>query len=373
LRRPPDLPGAEAAYRQALTLDPNMVDASNWLAGLLANEGRHAERLSILERAARIDPLAPALMTSLAAAYSEHGDFARAEQGFLRLLALPQPSYYVYWSLYDHYFFTGQLVDSNEMAKQLVLGYDESGPLGAYVYLARSYSRLGLWRSAEIWLERFESEQPHGPGPINLDRIELLRMQGRFKEIEGTLQSTRESIGTKLPAAMKTRDYGILQALVGDHRGAVQTLAPKMDIDRPVSDESDANARHALAWAYLNTGATDPANRILSEVERVYRERETQGWLRLSVDLAMFAQNAVLAGDEELAIDRLRQAVEAGWRDYYSVSNDPRWKSLRDDVRYKELMATVKADIDEQRARLEQIEATDGFVAQLDAKLENRH
>ena len=31
-RRPPDLPGAEAAYRQALTLDPNMVDASNWLA-----------------------------------------------------------------------------------------------------------------------------------------------------------------------------------------------------------------------------------------------------------------------------------------------------------------------------------------------------
>ena len=65
-RRPPDVPGAEAAYRQALTLDPNMVDASNWLAGLLANQGRHAERLSILERAARIDPLAPALMTSLA-------------------------------------------------------------------------------------------------------------------------------------------------------------------------------------------------------------------------------------------------------------------------------------------------------------------
>ena len=371
VRKPPDLPRAEAAYREALTLDPNMVDASNWLASLLADQGRHAERLSILERAARIDPLAPALMTSLAAAYSERGDFSRAEQGFLRLLELPQPSYYVYWSLFDHYFVMGRLVESNEMAKQLVLGYDESGPLGAYVYLARSYSRLGLWRSAEVWLERFEREQPHGPGPVNLDRIELLRMQGRFKEMEETLQAVRESIGTSLPAAMKTREYGILQAFVGDYRGAVQTLAPQIDIDRPMVDQPDVGAHHALAWAYLNTGATDRAHRMLSEIERVFGERQAQGWLHLSVDLAMFAQNAVLAGEEELAIDRLRQAVEAGWRDYYSISNDPRWKSLRDDVRYKALMATVKADVDAQRARLEQIEA-DEPVARLAAGLENR-
>jgi len=171
---------------------------------------------------------------------------------------------------------------------------------------------------------------------------------------------------------MKTREYGILQAFVGDYRGAVQTLAPQIDIDRPMVDQPDVGAHHALAWAYLNTGATDRAHRMLSEIERVFGERQAQGWLHLSVDLAMFAQNAVLAGEEELAIDRLRQAVEAGWRDYYSINNDPRWKSLRDDVRYKALMATVKADVDAQRARLEQIEATDEPVARLAAGLENR-
>ena len=32
-----------------------------------------------------------------------------------------------------------------------------------------------------------------------------------------------------------------------------------------------------------------------------FAQRQAQGWLHLSVDLAMFAQNAVLAGDEELA------------------------------------------------------------------------
>ena len=110
----------------------------------------------------------------------------------------------------------------------------------------------------------------------------------------------------------------------------------------------------------------------MSELERGYRQRQAQGWLHLSVDLAMFAQNAVLAGDKELAIERMRQAVDAGWRDYYSVSNDPRWQSLRDDARFQELMARVKADIDSQRARLEQIEAKDDTVARLDAVSKNR-
>jgi hypothetical protein len=86
----------------------------------------------------------------------------------------------------------------------------------------------------------------------------------------------------------------------------------------------------------------------------------------------MFAQTAVLVGDKDLAILRLGQAVEAGWRDYYSLSNDPRWKSVADDPRFKRLMATVKADVDAQRAQLERVEATDGTVARIDAAAKRR-
>lgn len=67
-----------------------------------------------------------------------------------------------------------------------------------------------------------------------------------------------------------------------------------------------------------------------------------------------------------VGIERLSHAVAAGWRDYYSVSNDPRWRTLRDDPRFKDLMADVKTDIDSERARLLKIEATDNFVARLD-------
>jgi TolB-like protein/DNA-binding winged helix-turn-helix (wHTH) protein/Flp pilus assembly protein TadD len=369
-RQQPDYARSEASFRQALKLDPNMVDASTWLSTVLTTQGRYAEGYALLESAARIDPLAPPLMTNLAMAYAERGDTARAERSLLRLLEMPQPSYYVYWTLVDFYSCTGRLVESNEMAKQLVLNYVETGPAGAYGYLAGSYSRLGLWRLAEYWLERLERERQDGPDPSNLNRLELLRLEGRFEEATRAIKA-HGTTGSKGPAPVSL-EYGVLEAMTGDYRAAIQTLAPQLNVDGPSRDVLDANPRHALAWAYLQTGATDRAHTILSELERGFRQRQAEGWLHLSGDLAMFAQNAVLAGDKGLAIDRMRQAVDAGWREYYSVSNDPRWGSLRDDVRFKELMGRVKADIDSQRARLEQIEAKDDTVARLDAASKNR-
>jgi TolB-like protein/DNA-binding winged helix-turn-helix (wHTH) protein/Flp pilus assembly protein TadD len=365
----PDYARSEAAFRKALTLDPNMVDASTWLAAAVTKQGRYAEGYALLESAARIDPLAPPLMTNLAMAYAERGDTARAERSLLRLLEIPQPSYYVYWTLVDFYSCTGRLVESNEMAKRFVSNYVETGPAGAYGYLAWSYSRLGLWRQAEYWLKRLERERQEGPDPSNLNRLELLRLEGRFEEATRAMRA-HAMTGSERPAPVSL-EYGVLQAMTGDYRAAIQTLAPQLNVDGTL-DVGDANARHALAWAYLQTGATDRAHRILSDLEQGYRQRQAEGWLHLSLDLAIFAQNAVLAGDEELALDRMKQAVEAGWRDYYSVINDPRWASLRDDVRFKHLMARVKADIDSQRARLEQIEVNEDTVARLDAVSRNR-
>ena len=371
-RRPPDYEAIEAAYRKALTLDPKMVDASNWLATVLGIQGRYAERRAVWERAARIDPLASALMSNLALDYAESGDFGRSERGLRRLLELPQPSPLVHWSLVDFYFFTGRLVESNEAAKRLVLLENESSDQGSsYPLLLWTYARLGSWERAQHLVERMERKGHGADWPV-LYRIELLRMRGRIDESEQVLQAKLEA--KRSEAGALGQEYGIQQALTGDYGGAIRTLAPYLDVDGPLSGamEEDANARHALAWAYLNTGATDRAHRILSELDRGYREREAQGWLHLSIDLAMFAQNAALAGEENLAIDRLGQAVKAGWRDYYSVTNDARWQSLSDDPRFQRLMATVKADIDAQRARLDQIEAADDFAARLDDVLQHR-
>jgi adenylate cyclase len=374
-RHPPDYPLAEAALRKALTLNPNMVDASNWLAGLLVDRGQEAEALAVMERAARIDPLATPLMSNLAMFYLVRGDPARSEQSIRRVLELPQPSYLSYQQLVNLYFDTGRLVEAHEMAKRLVLSYAQSTePSMWYPLLALSYARLGLWERADYWLTRYERaghHEFHVPEVTGFNRPELLRLQGRYQEMARALQATLESASGERPARGPASGYGILQALAGDYRGAVQTLGPQVDVGEPsLSDVEAVNARHALAWAYLNSGATDRAHRILRELERRYREREARGWLHMSVDLALFAQNAVLAGDKELAIERLRQAIEAGWRDYYSVSSDPRWRALSNEPRFKELMANVKADVDAQRAQLQRVEDKDDFVARLDSALQ---
>jgi hypothetical protein len=71
-------------------------------------------------------------------------------------------------------------------------------------------------------------------------------------------------------------------------------------------------------------------------------------------------------GDQELALDRLEQAVRAGWREYYIRQHDPRWAALKDNPRYQALMAEVKADVDRQRAEVEHIDAQEDFPALLD-------
>jgi TolB-like protein/DNA-binding winged helix-turn-helix (wHTH) protein/Tfp pilus assembly protein PilF len=370
-RYPPDYARSETALRHALALDPNMVDASNWLAGALKAQGRFAEGFAVLERAARIDPLASPLMDNLASDYAERGDFMRAEQSLRRLLELPQPSFLVHWTLADLYFWTGRLVESHAMVKRLVLSHAEfSEPANWYAVLALSYARLGLWKPAEYWLKRQERAGPQQFYAFGLNRAELLRLQGRYQDMVVAPAAALESAGGERSGPALALDYGILQALAGDYSGAIRTLASPLAADK--HRLGDVNARHALAWAYLNTGATDRAHSTLSDLDRQYRERHTEGWLHVSADLALFAQNALLAGDRERAIARFAQAVAAGWRDYYSVSNDPRWRPLTDQPRFKELMTIVKADVDAQRAQVERIEAADDFVARHDRVLEDR-
>ena len=185
-------------------------------------------------------------MTNLAMAYAERGDTARAERSLLRLLEMPQPSYYVYWTLIDFYSCTGRLVESNEMAKRLVSNYIETGPAGAYAYLAWSYSRLGLWRVADYWLERLERERQDGPDPSDLNRLELMRLQGRFEETTRALKA-RGLTGSKRPATASL-DYGVLQAMTGDYQAAIQTLAPQLTVEGPYEIKRDTDSRHALAW-----------------------------------------------------------------------------------------------------------------------------
>jgi TolB-like protein len=363
---PGSLAEQEAALRRALDLDPGLVDAWNWLAGILAEQGRHDEAEEAQLRGVRIDPLSPPINSNVALRAAWRGRFEEAERRLSRLLEVPDPSPMPYLMLCYLHRNTGRIADALECGKRRVLTFSpREGRVYATHVLMRPYAMLGMLDEVDYWDTRGRGEWPD-LWQGHLWRAQLLGLGAggmgfaeAIAEFEAVLASF--GIGFDRLGPEQRAVYGSLLSLAGDHEAAIEWL-------EPVARES-MEAQHALAWAYLNTGEDTRAEAILLEPDRDFRDREAAGRLHLSDDLFAYARNSLLLGNREHALALLERAAEAGWRGYYQVRQDIRWDAVRDNPRFRALMTRVKADVDEQRARVEAIEAEEDFVAQLDAAI----
>jgi TolB-like protein/Tfp pilus assembly protein PilF len=372
-RRPDAHAEAETLLRRALALDPNQADALNWLSTTLEAQGRHEEAVEALARAARIDPLSPAVNSNLALFDMRSGRLAEAERRLLRLFDSQQPLVPVYIRLLDLNSSTGRLERNVEVGKRVMLSLvPHTGRAAGNFGLVQAYAELGMREQAEHWRARFDEDHPefylgrlinlrilsHDSGL--LDYHEALR---RFHEV---LASTGVALG-QLPEDVLSF-YAALHALAGDHEQAIQLLAPQVNLEAPYLDPvKEAFAAHALAWAYLSAGESERARRLLLRIDQAFAEQEARGQLHLGNERAIWAMTTVLLGDTERALDLLEQAEQAGWRRAGAVLHDPRWAAVRDEPHFQAVVARVQADVAAQRARVEARDAEDEFEARLDA------
>lgn len=357
----------EDLLRETIALDPNLVNALNSLGGELSRQGRIAEAIAMYERAVAIDPFAPTPNINLAMKYEDRGDFADAESRMRRMLEVPAPASFACSRLVIFYVNTGRLVDAFEIAKLKTLAFARKNATAWCNYLAATYARLGLWENSGRCYDRLRREYPEFI-QARLLRSELLKRQGRFDEALDEFNAVLESTGQQLAnlPANEQMEYGIRLALAGDLERAKRMLAGMLDPDEPIDGNSVLiEALQTLAWAYQQTGEIERADAILKKVDRYFSYERAQGQLNVSIDLFQFSQNALLAGHEEIAMDRFQRAIAAGWRDYYLVKNDLRWQGLADSTRFDVLMASVKADVDEMRGRISQLDAEDDFEARV--------
>jgi TolB-like protein/Tfp pilus assembly protein PilF len=360
----------EILLRRALAIDPNLVDAMNWLAGALSGQGRHEEAIEVLLRAVRIDPLATVINSNLAMNEARRGRVADAERRLLRLLEAPQPLLYPAGMLAQIYESTGRLVESCAAAKRVVLSsVSLTGEPGGVYYLIRCYAVLGMWEASEFWNARREQAWPDS---YQVRLMSHLQQEGRYSHVE-TLSALdavldQEDISLALLDRGWSLQYAILQALAGDYAGAIGLLELVLDpgVARQGID-TELEARHALAWAWQQTGAGERAEAMLRLMDEDFRRQEFEGRLLFSGDIFDFARNAVLLSDTQRALGLLEQAEQSGWRGYYAILRDPRWDAVREEPRFTAVLARVEADIGAQRARMAQIDAEDQFAARLDA------
>jgi TolB-like protein/DNA-binding winged helix-turn-helix (wHTH) protein/tetratricopeptide (TPR) repeat protein len=367
----------EALARRALAIDPNMIDALNWLAIVLQHQGRYAESEETYRKAIRVDPFAPTINVNLAWIDAHRGNFAEAEQRLLRQLEIPQATNLNYQILLRLYRSTGRLVEQVEIAKKAIFATIEDDASGWHLDLAAAYAALGMWERAEYWQARAERMWPDEHF-VRLSRVRIEIAAGRLEvsQAPSRFRETLDEAGLEIGRISRrlTHAYGELQALAGEYEGAIATLEPLIN---PVAGNfslsigsAESNTLHALAWTWMQAGAHEKAGALLRPADERFRLSQAEGRLRhFSEGLAYFARNTLLLGDVELALELLDQAVEAGWREYYMKIRDPRWALVDDEPRFKSNMARVKADIEQQRARMEQVDAEDNFTARLDAAL----
>ncbi|MCX5800824.1 MAG: protein kinase [Candidatus Eisenbacteria bacterium] len=104
-----------------------------------------------------------------------------------------------------------------------------------------------------------------------------------------------------------------------------------------------------ICW---KTGKQDDTGKFLGEAAVLAEALLKEGDESRQVPYYVAAINAV-RGNKEDAYAWLERAIDAGWRDYRLGSLDPLMENLRNDERFKLMMATTKGMIDQMRKRAE--------------------
>jgi len=377
-RKPPDLGSAEATLGQVLAQAPHMSDAVLWLSNTLMMQGRIAEADELLERGVRTDPLHPALVRRAMIMLAERGEDQRAESMALRSIESPENrSFTNYYALFMFYRSRGRLDDAVQLARTWTETIESAGYTACYCMMIWAHSSLGDWPAADNWIAR--SERDFGATRhLHRFRALSLRARGRYDE---ALAAINRYPADRFPqggqAAISDLVWlGVLEALSGDHKAAVTTLAPlrdppEMSLESNFRGLFGGDAMQVLAWSYAQTGQADRSTAMLAELEREFALLDAQGTLLFMLNDVPYhyALNALLQGNQEVALERLETIYESGWRTYYEHHLDPRWDPLRDNPRFQALMTKVRADVDRQRAELESTESHQAFVARLDASM----
>ena len=373
LLRNDDYAAAELALRKALELDPNLVGARNWLGNALGGQGKISEAFAQWEEALARDPLDPRLNTNQANRYLARGDFHRAEAQLKRLLDLPKPPEMAYSSLFHMYDTYGRYVEMIGAGKQWILAHavPESDPHHYYAYLAYGYARLGMTEMAEHWQDRAEAAIPIDAGTW-MRRSYIYRLQGKFDAMEETTYEVANLQGFDLDRmpAFFSRVIGAVKIVSGESDDGVRLMESTYDFESlEIASFGQIDFLQMLAHGYKMIGDDQRASDLLEVIADGIEAIQQDGRGRNPWTLALVAQNHAVAGDHDAAVEALEIAVASGYRGYFWILHDARWFGLHDNQRFQDLMAQMSADIDAQRIRVEQIDATDDFEAILEQAL----
>ena len=337
-----DMQAAELALRAAVDLNRNNSMAHMWLGlALLENVGPRAA-LDEYERALRLDVFHPTINQNVAYTRATTGHFEEAVAGLRNLIDNgPEPgkAAYIMANLYNNY---GHYDEAVRWSRELVASGDDPG--WGFVELAESMLALGDFTAAERNLT--EAETRLNAKSIDNDlmglRAEIYLAQGRFEDLGALAGEPGEHA--------KPNDLiwaGVSRAARGDGAGAVELFEAVLSSPMaPQMEPADRIAvRSAAAWAEIVAGREDAVAQHTTLAEADYQEALARGWDTPQLH-AWAALSEFLADDQDVALSRLRLAVEKGWRETRKLGELPMFAQMREQPDFRELLDWVDQDLD---------------------------
>ncbi len=326
--------------KRALAINPNLVDANNWLAIELSTIGELQESVRLRENVFERDPLYAPNVTNLQQEYMVMGQAEKALNMLESLHAYLPDDENILGSTAQVYLMTGQLAKAREpFLRAHARNPKDSSKRAWYTFLRLNSQQYEL--AAQL--------APKQIAPIALSRL------GRSEE---ALILGHEAISNGLNPAW------YFQSLVENGRFA--QLVQELESIWPGLDEFSANWSGKGGYGYDAMGFVAHAYREVGNQEK-YDDAMSRFSSTLNLQLAQGANNwvfnmsrahfAALADDHDAAISFLEIAFDQGA--YLDTTSDTAWpifKSLNGDPRYEAAKAKMNArlSIELEKMALEQ-------------------
>ena len=336
---------SEAYYLKAIEYSPGYATAYQWYFWTLKATGRFDEALAQISRAVELDPLAPVVTDNLADMYFRLGRYQEAKSTILDGLDR-NPNFPGYYATSSWIFYAeGRLGEALRWAQTST----KLNPTNIWQKITECNLLVDLGKevSATDCYAAFDNRVPE---TSHSNIAVLYCSRGQFTEALDLMRGWQQ-------AAQRTgNDLGVLRMLSWSYvacgePGSARSVLEVSDPDLFGSDNIEITPSNvfsvvAAAYALYVDDETDRANYLFDKALAAMPSMRRTRFYGYGV-LDVFIH--VTRGDQELAIQALRDAIDSGWSGGWWELRSVHYASIQDNPEWIELLAEKEEDIRQQR------------------------